>query len=105
MRKTYLGNLKIIYKHYVKASNGTRVIGLFLPTKKTIYVSTSIGKCEQFIVLIHEIGHYIMHLLGFRTNGAFIYDALWIILEPPYVYKYKIYTIRWLYKHYYGKKR
>jgi hypothetical protein len=95
--------LRIIYKLHIRTLNGAYIEGMFHPTEKTIYISKNISKWKQLIVLIHEIGHYIMHLLGFRDKGAFVYDAYSVMIEPIYIHKIRV--VRWLYRYYCGKKQ
>lgn len=71
-----LFGLKIVYVSYFSAD----VHGQLLPREKRILINAHKARCEHIFTLLHEIGHYIQHVLSpRRTFHPRLFDVHWKI--------------------------
>ncbi len=68
--------LKIVFVSYFTVD----VQGLLLPREKRILINAHQPRCEHIFTLLHEVGHYIRHVLNpHRTHHPRVFEDHWKI--------------------------
>ena len=57
-------------------------IACYHPRNRTIWIIRRLPKRQYIWALVHELGHWLLHLAGCRWNGQDRYYRMWTAPDP-----------------------